>query len=88
MRAAAEVSYQENRTKARAAEAARRQWRNERERARRPMRCYYLSLARAAKRREVTGYTLAECRQKASDSAAFSEHPATLGYGPNSEDRR
>ena len=51
MRAAAEVSYEENRTKARAAEAARREWRYERERARRPMRCYYLALARAAKRR-------------------------------------
>lgn len=51
LRAAAELFYQEWRLKALAEEAARRLWRDERERARRPMRCYYLALARAAKRR-------------------------------------
>lgn len=51
MRAAAEAFYEENRAKALAQEAARRCWRQERERARRPMRCHYLALARAARRR-------------------------------------
>lgn len=51
MRAAAEVFFQSHRLKVLAEEAARQRWRNERERERRPMRCYYLALARAAKRR-------------------------------------
>lgn len=51
LRAAYEVFFQENRAKMLAEEAARQQWREERERARRPMRCHYLALARTAKRR-------------------------------------
>jgi hypothetical protein len=50
MRAAAEAFFDENRERVLAEEAARRRWREERERERRPMRCYYLALARAAKR--------------------------------------
>ena len=49
LRAAFEVFYQENRAKVLAEEAARQRWRDERERERRPMRCYYLARARAAK---------------------------------------
>jgi hypothetical protein len=51
VRAADEEHYRENRAKVLAEEAARQQWRDERERARHPMRCHYLALARAAKRR-------------------------------------
>jgi len=51
IRAADEEFYRENREKVLAEEAARQRWRDERERARHPMRCYYLTLARAAKRR-------------------------------------
>jgi hypothetical protein len=46
MRAAAEVFFQEHRAKVLAEEAAQQRWRDERERERRPMRCYYLALAR------------------------------------------
>lgn len=46
LRAAAEAFFDAHRSKVLAAEAERRQWREERERARRPMRRYYLSLAR------------------------------------------
>jgi hypothetical protein len=46
LRAAAEVFFREHRTKVLAEEAARQRWREERVRARRPMRCYYLALAR------------------------------------------
>jgi hypothetical protein len=45
-----EVFYQENRAKL-LAETERQRWRDERERERRPIRCYYLALARARKRR-------------------------------------
>jgi len=51
MRAAAEAFYREHRAKALTEEAARQCWREARERERRPMRCYYLARARAAKRR-------------------------------------
>lgn len=51
LRAAYEVFFQENRAKRLVEEAARQRWRDERERARRPIRCHYLALARAAKRR-------------------------------------
>lgn len=51
LKAASEVFFREHRAKVLAEEAARRRWRTERELARRPMRCYYLALARAAKRR-------------------------------------
>src|SRR5262245_22946969 len=51
LRAAAEAFFQQHRAKVMAEEAARQRWREERERARRPMRCHYLALARAAKRR-------------------------------------
>lgn len=51
VRAADEAHFRENRAKVLAEDAARQQWRDERERARRPMRCHYLALARAAKRR-------------------------------------
>ena len=51
MRAAAEAFFQVHRAKVLAEDAARRSWRAERERARRPMRCHYLALARAAKHR-------------------------------------
>ncbi len=51
LRAAEEANYRENRAKVLAENAARQQWLDERERARRPMRCHYLALARAAKRR-------------------------------------
>ena len=50
LRAAYEVFFQENRAKLLAEEVARQRWRDERERERRPMRCYYLARARAAKR--------------------------------------
>ena len=49
MRKAADEFVRAHRAKALAEEAARQRWREERERERRPMRCYYL--ARAAKRR-------------------------------------
>lgn len=52
MDAAEEAKYQENRAEAIAAEAERQRWRDERERARRPMRCHYLALAREARRRQ------------------------------------
>ena len=51
MQAAAEVYFREHRAKVVAEEAARQQWREARERERRPMRCHFLALARAAKRR-------------------------------------
>jgi hypothetical protein len=51
MRAVADVFFRENWEKVLAERADRQRWREERERARRPMRCYYLELARAAKRR-------------------------------------
>jgi hypothetical protein len=46
LRAAAEAFFREHRAKVQAEETARQRWREERERARRPMRCYYLALAR------------------------------------------
>src|SRR5262245_13558558 len=49
LRAAAEVFFREHRAKVIAEEAVRQRWRAERERERRPMRCHYLELARAAK---------------------------------------
>lgn len=49
MRNASEAFFQEHRVKVMADQAARKRWRQERERARRPMRCHYLALARAAK---------------------------------------
>ena len=51
LRAAEEEFFKNHRAKVAADDAARRAWRAERERARRPMRCHYLALARAAKRR-------------------------------------
>jgi hypothetical protein len=51
LRAAAEDFFREQRAKVVAGEAARRAWRAERERDRRPMRCLNLAKARAAKRR-------------------------------------
>lgn len=51
MRTAADEFFREHRAKVLAAEAARGRWRQEREQARRPMRCHYMALARAAKRR-------------------------------------
>lgn len=51
MRAAAELFFREHRAKVLAEEAARRRWREARERERRPMRCDHLARARAAKRR-------------------------------------
>ena len=51
MRAASDEFFREHRAKVLAEGAARQQWREERERARRPMRCSYLAKARAAKRR-------------------------------------
>jgi hypothetical protein len=46
MRSVAEAFFKQHREKVLAKEAARAQWRQEREKARRPMRCYYLALAR------------------------------------------
>ena len=51
LRDAYEVFFQENRAKLLVEEAARQRWRDERERERRPMRCYFLARARAAKRK-------------------------------------
>jgi hypothetical protein len=51
MHAAADQFFREHKAKVLAEEAAREQWRRQREKARRPMRCYYLDLARKAKRR-------------------------------------
>ena len=51
MRAAADEFFRDHLAKVLAAEAARQHWREERERARRPMRRYYLARARAARRR-------------------------------------
>jgi hypothetical protein len=51
MHEASEAHYREHRAKVIAELAARQRWREERERARRPMRCYWLAKARAAKRR-------------------------------------
>ena len=51
MRVAADECFAAHRAKVLVEEAARQRWRDERERARRPMRCYYLARARAAKRR-------------------------------------
>src|SRR5687768_16829264 len=42
LRDADEAFYRENRAQVLAEEAARQRWREERERARRPMRCHYL----------------------------------------------
>lgn len=50
-KAALDEFFRIHREKVLADEAARAAWRAERERARRPMRCYYLARARAAKRR-------------------------------------
>lgn len=50
-RVALDEFFRQHRAKVLAEEAARQQWREERERARRPMRCHSLALARAAKRR-------------------------------------
>ena len=50
MKAARDAYYQFNLARLNMAEAERRQWREERERTRRPMRCHYLAMARAAKR--------------------------------------
>ncbi len=51
LRAAYQVFFGANRAKMLAEEAVRQHWRDERERERRPMRCHFLALARAAKRR-------------------------------------
>jgi Helix-turn-helix of insertion element transposase len=51
LRAAADEFYREHKAKVLADEAARQRWRDERERARRPMRCELLASARAKKRR-------------------------------------
>jgi hypothetical protein len=51
MSAAADDFFRAHKLKVLAAAAARQRWRQERELARRPMRRYYLALARAAKRR-------------------------------------
>jgi hypothetical protein len=51
--AAADDFFRRHREKVLVEEAARAEWRRERERARRPMRCHYLSLARAAKGRKA-----------------------------------
>lgn len=51
LRAAADAYYREHRARVLAEVAARKRWRQERERERRPMRCYYLARAREAKRR-------------------------------------
>jgi len=51
MKAAAEDFFREHKAKVLEQEAARRRWRDERERERRPMRCVHLTRARAAKRR-------------------------------------
>src|SRR5262249_1875226 len=45
MRAASDACYRENRARVLAEEAARALWRQERERERRPMRCFYLARA-------------------------------------------
>lgn len=52
MKAASGAFYQIHRARMLAEETARQHWREERERARRPIRCHYLALARAAKRRK------------------------------------
>jgi hypothetical protein len=49
--AALEEFFRVHKAKVLATEAARAAWRAERERERWPMRCHYLALARAAKRR-------------------------------------
>lgn len=51
MRAAAQEFFRRVGARVDAEEAARQRWRQERERARRPMRCAGLAKARAAKRR-------------------------------------
>lgn len=51
MRSACDAFFHEHRAKIITEEESRRQWRKERERARHPMRCHYLALAREAKRR-------------------------------------
>ncbi len=51
LRATAEAFFQEHRAKVLAEAAARKRWRDERERERRPLRCHYLAPARAAQRR-------------------------------------
>jgi hypothetical protein len=51
MRAAAESFFREHKAKVLAEEEARRRWREQRERERRPMRCLHLARAREAKRR-------------------------------------
>ena len=51
MQAATDEFFREHRAKVLAQVAARQRWRNEREQARRPMRCYYMAKARAARRR-------------------------------------
>jgi hypothetical protein len=50
--AAAEAFFREVRAKVMVQEQAREQWRRQRKRERRRMRCYYLALAREAKRRK------------------------------------
>jgi hypothetical protein len=49
MRDAADAFFREHRAKVLAEEAARKRWREERERERRPMRCAILARARAAR---------------------------------------
>jgi hypothetical protein len=51
LQSAAEAFFQEHKAKVLAAEAARQEWRAERERERWPMRCENLARAREAKRR-------------------------------------
>ena len=51
MQAAVEEFFRNHRAKVAEADAARRALREEREKARHPMRCHYLAQARAAKRR-------------------------------------
>jgi transposase len=51
MKTAAEDFFRVHKAKVLEQEAARQRWREARERERRPMRCYYLARARAAKRR-------------------------------------
>lgn len=51
LRVADEEYYRAHLERVRAADAARKVWREERERVRRPMRCYWLARARAAKLR-------------------------------------
>jgi hypothetical protein len=51
VQAATQEFFRRNRVRVDAEEAERKRWRQERERARRPLRCQVLAKARAAKRR-------------------------------------